>query len=113
MTEEDKKQNTTQDLCEAISAYWTKQEDPDIVQTYGLLLKKATDEGHYLTLQKASEDQSSIPKDDFGRYVQCTGFTKKFLIAYWTIVESELCTNRSARFQISFDMVDKSCCDTL
>lgn len=93
MTEEDKKQNTTQDLCEAISAYWTKQEDPDIVQTYGLLLKKATDEGHYLTLQKASEDQSSIPKDDFGRYVQCTGFTKKFLIAYWTIVESELPTD--------------------
>ena len=82
MTEEDKKQNTTQDICEAISAYWSSQEDPEIVQTYGLLLKKATDEGHYLTLQKASEDQSSIPKDDFGRYVQCTGFTKKFLIPY-------------------------------
>ena len=72
MTEEDKKQNTTQDICEAISAYWSSQEDPEIVQTYGLLLKKATDEGHYLTLQKASEDQSSIPKDDFGRYVHCT-----------------------------------------
>jgi len=97
MTEEDKKQNTTQDICEAISAYWSSQEDQEIVQTYGLLLKKATDEGHYLTLQTASEDQSSIPKDDFGR-LECKDLEvllqEQWSLFAWQNPESLMGTSR-------------------
>ena len=62
--------NTTKDLCEAISVYWTSQQDLEAVQNYGLLLKKASDDEGHLTLQTAQpSDIGLIPKDDFGRYV--------------------------------------------
>ena len=60
---------TTKDLLEAIATYWMDQDpvEGESVPTYGQLLKKAVEEGHYIKLENKAEADKNMPKDDFGR----------------------------------------------
>ena len=64
----DTSEMNTKDLIEAIATYWMDQDpvEGESVPLYGQLLKKATEQGHFIKLENKASDEN-MPKDDFGR----------------------------------------------